>query len=451
MTQNEALQFLDSLIDYEKITTYSYDAMKLERMRILLEALGNPQDSFKSIHVAGSRGKGSTSAMIYSILREARFSVGLYTSPHLISRNERIRIGKFEDRMITDEELAELIGKVKPVVERLSAEGAGFTFFEVFTALSFLFFKEKEAEFAVVEVGMGGRLDATNVVQPFVAVLLPISYDHTDKLGKTLTKIACEKAHIFKRGAPAIVSTQEAEPLAEIRRVAKEKGVVPAFVPSSYRYHSVAKGTEGSRFEVRGRRNHYTDLFLPLLGEHQIQNAVTAIAVCEALMEKGVVISEEAFRSGLSKVEWPGRFQILDDHPTLIVDGAQNGASALTLKNTLLDLYPKRPLCLILGISANKEIGAVCKTLCPLAAQVIVTAARNIRSLPVDELREYASPYSKRLLAITSLSEAVAWAEAHVGPEGVIVVAGSLYLVGEALALFQKTENGRIAFSHPQT
>ena len=439
MIDKEALEFLDSLIDYEKITTYAYDAMKLERMRALLDALGNPQHTFQSVHVAGSRGKGSSCAMVYSILREAGYSVGLYTSPHLISRNERIRVGaKGQDHKITDEELASAIAEVKPVVEKLFKEKEErFTFFEIFTAISFVFFKEQKVEIAVLEVGMGGRLDATNVVHPLVAAITPISYDHTDKLGRTLTEIACEKAQILKKEALGVIAHQDAEPLSEIRRVAKEKGVTLSEVSSSYSYHIIKKSEEGTYFDVEGLKGNLPDLFLPLLGEHQVRNSLTAMAVCEALVQKGRAVSKESIREGLSKVDWPGRFQIVAKNPILVLDGAQNGASASALKETLLDFFKGRPLCLILGISATKEINAVCEILCPLAEEVIVTQANSVRALSVDQLMAHAFPYSRYLQIIPSVSEALSWARARRGPNAVILVTGSLYLVGEALELLQ--------------
>ncbi len=442
MTSNEAFQFLDSLIDYEKTTTFAYDAMKLDRFRLLLSALGNPQDSFQSIHVAGSRGKGSTCAMVYSILREAGFTVGLYTSPHLIRRNERIRLARgTEDREIDNGEFARWVLKVKPAVERLEREGQGeSTFFEVLTAISFLFFKEKKVDFAILEVGMGGRLDATNVAHPLVAAITPISFDHTDKLGTTLSAIAREKAQILKRGASAVIAYQEEEPLSEIRKRAEEVGVIPLEVSSRYAYEIVEKSEKGSGFHVIGKQEILSGLFLPLLGEHQVQNALVAITICDAMREKGFTISHNAVRQGLSKVVWPGRFQILEEHPALVVDGAQNGASALVLKETFLDFFKGRPLRLILGISANKEVDAVCRILCPLAEEVVVTQARSARALEAEALKGYALPYSRRLEAAPSVEKALERLHREAGRDEVILVTGSLYLVGEVLALTRHEE-----------
>ena len=448
MTRQMALQFLDSLIDYEKITTYAYDAMKLERVELLLEALGNPQNAFRCIHVAGSRGKGSTCAMVYSILREADVSAGLYTSPHLVSRLERIRIAKKgeKDRVILEEELADLAEKIRPVAERLSRKGKGrFTFFEVFTALSFLFFKEKGVEIAVLEVGMGGRLDATNVVHPLVTAITPISYDHTDKLGKTLTEIAREKAQILKEETVAIVSHQEPEPLAEIRRNAASRRLTLLEVSSLYSYSRLERSEEGTRFDVKGPKKAFTGLFLPLLGDHQVRNALVAVAICESLSEKGVAHSEEVVRRGLATLDWPGRFQIVAHDPMVIIDGAQDGTSALALKETFLDLFKDRPLFLILGISANKEVDAVCRILCPLAESVIVTQAENVRALDAAHLEKQARPYAKRLRTTLSVEEALELARAEVGPRGIILVAGSLYLVGELLAQFQNKRKAQEA------
>lgn len=434
---------MDSLIDYEKITTYSYDAMKLERVRRLLDALGNPQNAFRSVHVAGTRGKGSTCAMLYAIFREAGIPTGLYTSPHLLSRHERIRtsIKGEEQRCITDGELAFLLEEIKPALDALTEETGPFTFFEVFTALSFLYFKQRKVEMAVLEVGMGGRLDATNVVHPLVSVITPISYDHTDKLGKTLTSIAAEKAEIVKPETAAVTAPQEPEALEVIREIARTKSAPLLEVAEHYNIQELGRSREGTRFQVMGPGGDYPLLFVPLLGAHQVDNAVTAIGVCEVLKRKGFSLSKASIQKGLSKVDWPGRIQVVGEEPLLILDGAQNDASANALKETLCDLFPGKPVLLILGISQDKEVETVCRILCPMAESVILTQAKNKRALPVCALMDYAAPYSRYLQLVPSLDEALDWACRRVDGEWVVVVAGSLYLVGEALAFLQEAKS----------
>jgi len=440
MSSKAISPFLDTLIDYEKVTSYSYDAMKLDRMRALLKVLDNPQEAFQSIHVAGTRGKGSTSAMIYSILRESGFSVGLYTSPHLVSRLERIRVADGEeDRTILEDELFDMVQEIRPLVERLSEEGWGrFTFFEVFTAMSFLYFKKRGVEIAIVEVGMGGRLDATNTLSPIISVVMPISYDHTDKLGKTLTQIAREKAEIFKKGTTPIVGEQGTEPLSEILKVGREKGLSPLQAASQYTFQIQEKKETGTHFTVQSPEGKYPILFLPLLGEHQVKNALVAIAVSEVLSRKNFKVPKVAIQKGLASVSWPGRIQVIQQRPTIILDGAQNGASAVALKEVLNTIYAGRPVRLILGISSDKEADAVCRILCPLAENVIVTKADSTRAMSVEKLMQHVSPYTQHYQIIPSLEDAIVSVSHHIDPKGVIVVTGSLYLVGEALSLFEK-------------
>ena len=432
IAHQEAIRLLESLKDYEKSTCFSYEQdLRLERVGALLDRLGNPERSFQAVHVAGTRGKGSVAAMVYSILKASGISVGLYTSPHLVSRRERIRITEdtFHERTIDEEELAAGILKIQPHLEILRAQkGWEFTFFELFTVLAFCFFSERRVSHAVLEVGMGGRLDATNVVTPRVCAITPISYDHTDKLGKTLGAIAREKAGILKKGIPAVIGPQPKEALDVIRDAARERGVPLIEVDSAYRWGVKRFDFSGQHFWVKGPNREYPDLEIPLLGEHQLENAVVALALCETLKEGSV-------ETGFPQVRWPGRFQILEKDPFLVVDGAQNGASAQALGQTLLEVFPNRPYHMILGLSEDKEIDDVCRVLCPMATEVVATRSQSVRALLPEELAKAVRRYCGKVEVASNLSQALGRSRERVTKEGVIVVTGSLYLVGEALSL----------------
>ncbi len=289
---------------------------------------------------------------------------------------------------------------------------------------------------------MGGKLDATNVVTPLVSVITPISYDHTDKLGETLAAIAGEKAGILKKEVPAVVAPQPKEASDVIRRIASERGTPLIEVDSEYEWGMRDFDFSGQRFWARGFQGAYPKLEIPLLGQHQIVNAVTALAVCAELREKGLAISPEGMEKGLAQVDWPGRFQILERDPFLVVDGAQNGASAEALRQTLLQIFPHRPYHLILGLSADKEIEEICSILCPMAKEVIATRSRSVRALLPEELAKVVRRHFENVRITQSLSEALRESRLHATPEAVLVVTGSLYLVGEVLSIFEQQATG---------
>lgn len=436
MTYQEAIKYLESFIDYEKHSDFNYrDAMKLGRVRALLDGLGNPQRNFKAIHIAGTKGKGSTCAFVYSMLKEAGIKAGLYTSPHLIDFKERIRISFPKDRTIDEAEVAALVARIKTFVDnftRSSKFGAP-SFFEVYTALALLFFSIKKVEVAVIEVGMGGRLDATNTVEPLVIGITPISYDHTDKLGKTLEAIAREKCGIIKENSIVVTSGQEPSVLACIKKASAEKNARLYIGGKDFTYEPLTADTGGQTFNVRGLCGEYTLLTTPLLGKHQAANAATAIGIVESLRPNNIMICPHNITSGIRNVNWPGRLQVIGKDPWIVLDGAQNEASARAVRDTIKEIFRYKKLYLVFGVCEGKDISGMARDLFPLAERIFFTRAKTPRALPPEKMRKQFPEYKERSAATLSVREAVELARRESKPEDLILVTGSLFVVGEAL------------------
>jgi dihydrofolate synthase/folylpolyglutamate synthase len=459
MTYLETLKYLGSFINYEKITVYSYKrSLKLERITDFLETIGNPQESLRCIHIAGTKGKGSTCAFIANILREAEFKVGLYTSPHLLDFRERIRILKpinqlsnhrltktdFEG-MISKKELIGLVEKLKPAIERYNrvSKYSPLSFFEVYTALAFIYFKEKRVDFAVLETGLGGRLDATNVVNSYVCAITPISYEHTQKLGNTLREIAGEKAGIIKAQSSklktqnliVISAPQEREALQVIRDRCKKIGAKLFRMGKDIGYEKTEDG-----FRIKGIFDEYKNLKIRLIGKHQILNATVTVGVIEALRFYGINIGIDAIRKGLYNTIWPGRCEILSKNPWVILDGAQNVASSQALKETIFENFSDEGkrynrLILVLGISKDKDIPGICREICPIADEIILTSANNPRAIEADGIEKIIShqlpEVSSQIIKTQSVREARTKALAIAKKDDLILVCGSLFVVGE--------------------
>ncbi|MDD5166250.1 MAG: bifunctional folylpolyglutamate synthase/dihydrofolate synthase [Candidatus Omnitrophica bacterium] len=434
MTYPEAIQYLESFINYEKIPVYPYkESCKLERIKGFLETVGNPQDSLGCIHIAGTKGKGSTAAFIAYILAEAGYKTGLYTSPHLVDFRERIRIleGRPQDDfagMILKEELAGLAEKMKPAIENYSRDSqhGELSFFEVYTALAYIYFKEKKADFVVLETGLGGRLDATNVVNSLVCVITPISYEHTQKLGSTLTEIATEKAGIIKDPCPLTVITapQEDEVMRVIRNKCAETKARLCEVGKDITYQKTAQG-----FNIKGACAEYNDLKINLLGSHQLINASVSVASVEALRLCDVNVGIDAIRNGLYNTRWPGRCEIISRTPLVVLDGAQNVASSRALKEAVRENFRYQRLILVLGISKDKDIKGICDELYGLADVVILTKADNPRASEPENLAGY---FNGKAVHITNnIKEARAKAYSLNKKEDLILACGSLFVVGE--------------------
>ncbi len=390
----------------------------------MLGALGNPQDRLSIVHVAGTNGKGSTCAMVESGFRAAGLRTGLYTSPHLAEPTERIRI---DGRPVSAERFAAAFDRVHATVEQLLACDAidlHTTYFETVTAMAFVIFAEEGVERVVLEVGLGGRLDATNVVQPSLAVITPIDFDHESFLGRSIESIATEKAGILKSGVPAVFAHQRPEAARVLDGRAAELGVPVTRVVNSPLQH-LSLEARGSRFEISGDRP--LAIRCTLAGEHQAENAVTAAL---ALLACG--IDRRSIEAGIAAAVWPGRLEHVRERPTMILDGAHNPAAARALAAYIGRFYSHSPLRLIFGIMRDKAAAEIAGILFPLARQVIVTAPRQSRALAPESLRAVADHPNLQVAA--TLEEALRLI-GNAGPDDVIFVTGSLFLVAEARAL----------------
>lgn len=387
----------------------------LDRIRVVLDALGRPQDRFRIVHVAGTNGKGSTSAMIESGLRASGIRPGLFTSPHLSEPTERIRVG---GRPISSADFAARFRQVHTVVEDLLKDGRidlHTTYFETVTAMALLHFAET-VEMAVIEVGLGGRLDATNVVLPELTVITPIDFDHEQFLGKSIESIAGEKAGILKPGVPSVFARQRPEAAAVLDRRAADLGVsvLPALP-----VRDVALHPRGNRFRMGELR-----LDCPLAGEHQVENARTAVTALLALH-----IPSSAIESGIAAVRWPGRLERISERPEIIVDGAHNPAGARALAAYIERFYSGRGVRMIFGAMRDKAIDEIAGILFPRAAELILTAPKQSRALSPDVLRDTIDHPNARVAA--TVTDAIAMVR-DAGPEDVVFVTGSLFLVAEA-------------------
>ena len=424
---HDALAYLDQLTDYERLVPPApAGAFGLDRMQRLLDALGAPERQWPALHVAGTKGKGSTCALLAAILQAAGHRVGLYTSPHLVDPRERIQLN---GRWVGEAELAEAVSAVR---EAASLIGTTPTYFEAYTAAAFWLFARWSVDAAVVEVGLGGRLDATNVLDPLVTVITPISLDHTDWLGTTVAAIAREKGGIIKPGRPVVVAPQPADALSALRGIAAARGAPWVSVEEAARVETAVISVEGQRVTVATPRRIYAEIALPLLGAHQRVNLATALLALEALPAPWA-ITEGAVAAGVAAVQWPGRLQIVARRPWIILDGAQNAASAAALRDAVRTWWPGCPIHLILGMSADKDVEGVARILAPLAASVTATQSRHARALPVPALSARLAPWCRDVQTADTVDEAVARVRQTCSREACIVVTGSFYLLGEFL------------------
>ena len=450
MPYQDTIAYLDSFINYEKKTRYPYKgSFKLERVKGFLEFIGNPHAGLKYIHIAGTKGKGSVCALVAYLLRQMGYSVGLYTSPHLSDVRERLRVlrpgsslldaGDFEGQ-ISEQGLTRITEQLRPAILsycETSAYGP-LSFFEVYTALAFLYFKEQAVDYAVLETGLGGRLDATNVIVPYVTGITSISYDHMNKLGNTLADIATEKAGIIKsteKSQVVISAPQEDSVRGVLRRRCAEQGACLYEVGRDINYRSVSSSRLGQTFEVSGIFGSFDDLRIPLLGEHQLINAAVAFGLAaQAQKQSGRSVALETLRSGLRNTRWPGRCETVREHPWIILDGAHNEASAVTLARTLRSFTGQGSIILVLGVSKDKDVESICKHLAPLAKKCIVTKADNPRAMPTSDILSTLRKYMAQTQIVQEqrVHEALKIACSSAVPDGLIVVTGSLFIVGEA-------------------
>ncbi|HYM05425.1 MAG TPA: folylpolyglutamate synthase/dihydrofolate synthase family protein [Terriglobales bacterium] len=418
----------------------------LAHMRVLLAALENPERSFPSVLIAGTNGKGSTASTLASILQGSGLRTGRYTSPHLVRINERIGLGG--DR-ISDDDFALVHDLVDRTAERLVSEGElpwHPSFFEMLTAIGFEYFARRKVDIAVLEVGMGGRLDATNVVEPRVSVITDISLDHQKFLGETVTEIAGEKAGIIRPGGVVVTLPQQPQANDVIGNTILELGAravnavpyVPPVSPASGEY--LAYGADRkpvSRYPLQVMGEQIL-VETPLLGRHQLRNVALAIAAAEELGRQGFPVTASSIERGIRETHWPGRFQVMAataSSPEYVFDVAHNPAGAWALRSTLSAGYPDQPLTFIFGAMRDKAIGEMAEILFPLAERVILTRADNPRSASPTEIREAAARTAGPMEEAADVAAAIEWARTSARPDTVVVVTGSIYIVGEAMRL----------------
>ncbi len=442
MNYKQAEEYLFGYTDYEKMPMPHDPAFyDLRRVEELLSRLGKPHLAARSVHIAGTKGKGSVAAMIASALVASGYTTGLYTSPHLHTWRERIRVN---GELISEPDFVNLVVRLKPEVEAVNqrATYGRLTTFELLTALGFAFFKSKKAEFQVLEVGMGGRFDATSVINPEVAVLTSISLDHTDVLGKTPARIAGEKTGIIKSGSTVVSAPQIDEVARVIKEACRSRGARLIRVGRDVTGQGSGFDTSRQRLEVKGRLNNYK-LSIPLLGQYQLENAAVAVAALEVLAEKGFHISPESIINGLGGVSWPGRFQILSRQPRLVVDGAHNPDSARRLRQSLEQYFglaargvkgSLERAILVIGVSCDKDIAGIAAELAPLFDRVIATRSLHPRAMAVAPIVAEFAKYGVEAQLAGDVPTALRLALGIAGEKGLVCVAGSLFVVGEAMA-----------------
>ncbi len=446
----ESLDFLYSFIDYSLKRNFRNAAEKfnLDRMRKFMQLLGNPQNDYKIIHVAGTKGKGSVSALCANVLVAQGYQTGLYTSPHMVNFAERIQINGIN---ISKEELVAIVEKLKPVTDEVSK----ITTFELTTALALVHFSLRKVDFAVVEVGLGGRLDATNIVMPNVSVITSISYDHTSILGNTLSEIANEKGGIIKPGVPVVIAPQKKEARLKLREIAHERNAPIIQVGRDYLYAAESHSLDGQTLliwtpneqplvdefiESAGRDVWSpTRLRIPLVGYHQVENAATAYAALKTIEKSGVEIKQESYQKGFATVKWPGRMEILHNHPTLVIDSAHNRYSALKLRQAMDDYFPGLPILLVFGASEDKDIEGMFEELLPRVWRVIATQSTHPRSIDAKTLVDMAHHFGRPAQAIVPMEDALSTALDEAGQEAVVLVTGSIFVAAAAREIYLKT------------
>ena len=430
ISYQDALNYIYSFVDYSRThqANLSPENFDLSRMVEFMNLLGSPQLEFPSLHVAGSKGKGSVSAFCASVLQAAGFKVGLYTSPHLKDFEERMQINGVP---ISRNTLAEYVEEIKPAVDSIPK----LTTFEIMTGLAFLFFARQKVDIAVIEVGLGGRLDATNIITPLVSVITSLYLDHVTILGETLEEIAAEKGGIIKPGIPVVSAPQEEKAQNVIEKIAAERGSQLIKVEEDYPFSIVSSTLDGQEFvltnpgEGQGGDLSY---FIPLLGTYQVLNAVTAYAALDNIRSRGFPLDETEIKRGLETTVWPARFEIARREPPVIFDSAHNPASMRKLRETLDSFFPDLPLILVFGISEDKQLDGMFQEILPRTSHLITTQADHPRAMDAEDLEKRAREYPCSTEAIPNVQNALYRAIQLAGNEKVVLVAGSIFVAASA-------------------
>jgi dihydrofolate synthase/folylpolyglutamate synthase len=437
-TYQQSLDYIYSFVDQEKLQPDKYEPRRfdLTNMHALLGMLGNPHHRLQAVHVAGTKGKGSTCVMIASALQTAGYRAGLFTQPHLHTFRERIQIN---GRLIGEEEMVTLLEKQRPSIEELPDPST----FEIMTALAFQYFAEQEVDYAVIETGLGGRLDTTNVLNPLVTAITSISYDHTYILGHTLEEIAGEKAGIIKEGKPVVCAPQRPEALEVIARTSQQRNAPLTLVGRDWLWERTEAHLEGQGLRVTCQmpdaeglmpRGATAEYWVPFLGPYQLVNATTAIATLDQLYRQGIDISQEQVTEGLKTARWPGRLEILGRNPLLVVDGAHNVDSVQRMTKTLAEDLSFDRLFVVAGFSADKDIAGMMDELTSTADELVLTKSVHPRSADPEEVVRKATGKKARISVIEDVPAALRFALEKSQPEDLVCVTGSLFVVAEARA-----------------
>jgi dihydrofolate synthase/folylpolyglutamate synthase len=433
MNYEAAVRYLLSLgRELAAPTQASAAKFDLENITILAERLGRPDRAYPSVHIAGTNGKGSTAAFLEAILRDAGFRTGLNTSPHLERINERIRVNG-ED--IGDEAFAEVLSRVQAITEELLAEGklrAHPTYFECVTAMAFEYFAQQRVEFGVFEVGLGGRLDSTNILTPVVSIIARIDFDHENFLGRSLREIAGEKAGIIKPAVPVVVAEQRPEAKEVILSRAKELLSPVIETTEAFRIERESIVNGHVRAQVAEVESGWSVELAPsLAGRFQLQNALNAVAAARLLQQRGFRISDESISRGVATTVWPGRIEKIQSHPDIYLDGAHNPSAARELAHFVEETLKGRRIYLLYGALRDKAVDEVAGLLFPLAAEVVLTAPATSRAISASQLEEITAHYANKSTTIVDAGEAIDYVLSKASPDEVIFITGSLYLVGQ--------------------
>jgi dihydrofolate synthase / folylpolyglutamate synthase len=424
---NQALDYLYSFVDYslKHISELAKAEFNLDRMYALMQELGDPQKKYPIIHVAGTKGKGSVAALSASALKAAGYKTGLYTSPHLWDYVERIQI---DGAPISHEQLIELVEEVKPAVARIPK----LTTFEITTAIGLLAFAKNDVNAAVIEVGLGGRLDATNIVTPHVSVITSLSYDHMAVLGNTLAQIAGEKAGIIKQEVPVVSASQAAEALEVLKLVARANNSLLVMVGTDVKFERLTSSLDGQTFILQPSS---LTLTIPLLGKHQVENAAIAYT---ALQTSGIPISEASLQQGFAQAKWPARFEVLRREPPVVIDSAHNRDSARRLRETLDEYFPEIPVILVFCALEDKDIAGMLEELKPRLECVVATRADHPRAPSAEWTAEQVQNAGIPVEPVVPVSRALERALELAGDRKLVLAAGSVAFAGEVSAAWQE-------------
>jgi len=442
-TYGSALKYLFALTDYEQMlrVRYNQDTFNLNRMRRLLKKLGDPHRKIRTVHIAGTKGKGSTATMLAEMLRACKYRVGLFTSPHLCDIRERIRVN---GEMIPRVRMTRLIAQAQPAIEKMADDEP--TFFEIITALAFCYFTEEKVDIAVIEAGLGGRLDSTNVLRPSVCGVTSISLDHTKQLGDTVAKIAAEKAGIFKRDVPIVSAPQDLEAKRVLQKHAKQTRSRLMFtgedIDFSYRVESSRQAGCHTRICLTTPQSRFEHLPVPVLGEHQAINCGLALALLDQLKSQGMKIDDDQAMEGLAAVSLPGRMELISEDPRILVDGAHNAASVQALLRAVGQHIPYDSMVMIFGCAQDKDIPGMMDRIATGADKVIFTRAINTprSARPEDLAAAYTECCGREAQVTQDLADALRTAKSAVSREDLICICGSFYLVGEAKIMIQEQQ-----------